>query len=50
MIIAVRIDEIRAILYKTDWMVQAMNGKIYEYESLIYEEGETGGALSLIHI
>ena len=25
-------------------MVQAMNGKIYEYESLIYEEGETGGA------
>ena len=44
MIIAVRLDEIRAILYKTDWMVQAMNGKIYEYESLIYEEGETGGA------
>lgn len=25
-------------------MVQAVNGKIYEYESLIYEAGETGGA------
>lgn len=44
MIIAVRIDEIRAILYKTDWMVQAVNGRIYEYESLLYETGETGGA------
>ena len=25
-------------------MVQAVNGRIYEYESLIYEAGETGGA------
>ena len=32
------------ILYKTDWMVQAVNGKIYEYESLLYEAGDTGGA------
>ena len=25
-------------------MVQAVNGKIYEYESLLYEAGDTGGA------
>ena len=25
-------------------MVQAVNGRIYEYESLLYETGETGGA------
>ncbi len=37
-------DRIRVILYETDWMVQAVNGKIYEYESLLYEAGETGGA------
>lgn len=35
-------DRIRAILYETDWMVQAVNGKIFEYESLLYEAGETG--------
>ncbi len=25
-------------------MVQAVDGKVYEYESMIYEAGETGGA------
>ena len=37
---------IKSVLYcmKQDWVVQAVNGKIYEYESLLYEAGETGGA------
>ena len=24
--------------------MQALNGRVYEYESLLYEAGETGGA------
>lgn len=39
-------NQIGSVLFciKKDWMVQEVNGKIYEYESLIYEAGRTDGA------
>ena len=38
-------ERISAILDKTEWSeVQTLSSRVYEYESLIYEAGKTGGA------